>query len=553
MGLFQTYQDFRRLQQIANVLFKQELGYFVDKLDLKSHLPFKRRLQITKFAKPKETISKRLRLSMEELGGSFVKLGQLLSLRPDLVPQEYLDEFSKLQDSVKPFPFEVAKIIIESELKKPLNKVFSYFNKVPIASASVGQVHEAILKNGTKVAVKVQRPGIRQVFATDIDLMYYLARLLEKHVPESKSFNPAGIVDEFDKYTRKELDYVAEGRNIDSYKEAVVYEKNVVVPKVYWDYTTSKVLTMEFMEGIKISSVKDFRKLRVKGDYLSNTLVKLFVKGVLYFHFFHADPHPGNILLMKDKKIALLDFGIMGRLSPELTEKIGVLYFGLVNADINVIVDGLINIGFVSGQINKEEFKEDIRDAWGKYYDTSLSQVNMTGFFWDTMRIGKKYGMKFPVEYVLLMKAMITTEGVIHKIDPSFNFVRAGKPLFQNYIKERTSTEYLLKGAKKTLMDFKDLLVRFPVDAQKILTKMEEEPDRQLDINDDDIKKFTVEIERSSNRMTLGIIMASLVVASSLLILAKVPPFTWGLPLYSLIGLIIAGVLLIIVAISAIK
>ncbi len=549
MGLSQTYKDFRRIQQIANVLFQQELGYFVDKLDLKSQLPFRKRLQLMKFAKPKDSVPKRLRLAMEELGGSFVKLGQLLSLRPDLVPQEYLDEFTKLQDSVKPFPFEVAKIIIESELKNPLSKVFSYFSKEPIAAASVGQVYEAVLKNGTKVAVKVQRPGIRQVFATDIDLMYHLARLLEKHMPESRNFNPVGIVDEFEKYTRKELDYIAEGKNIDSYKEAVVYEKNVVIPKVYWDYTTSKVLTMEFMEGIKISSIKDFRRLGVKGDYLSNTLVKLFVKGVLYFHFFHADPHPGNILLMKNKKIALLDFGIMGRLSPELTEKIGMLYFGLINADINTITDRLINIGMVSSQINKDEFKSDVSEAWSKYYDTSLSQVNMTGFFWDTLRIGKKYDMKFPAEYVLLMKAMITTEGVIHKIDPSFNFVKAGKPIFQSYVKERTSPEYLLKGAKKTLADFKDLLVRFPIDAQKILDKLEKEPDRQLDINDADIKKFTVEIERSSNRMTLGIIMASLVVASSLLILAKVPPFVWGLPLYSLIGLIMAGVLLMMVVI----
>lgn len=554
MSLFQTYKDFRRLQQVSNVLFKQELGYFVDKLNLKSHLPFKRRLQITKFAKPKGLVSNRLRLSMEELGGSFVKLGQLLSLRPDLVPQDYLDEFSKLQDSVKPFPFEVVKIIVESELKNPLNKVFSYFNKTPIASASVGQVHEAILKNGTKVAVKVQRPGIRQVFATDIDLMYHLARLLEKHIPESKNFNPVGIVEEFEKYTRKELDYVLEGKNIDSYREAVQYEKHVTVPKVYWDFTTPKVLTMEFIDGIKISSIKDFRKLGIKGDYLSNTLARLFVKGVLYFHFFHADPHPGNILIMKDKKIALLDFGIMGRLTPELTEKIGRMYFGLIKADIEAVAEELINIGFVSNQIDKEGFKEDIRDAWSKYFDVSLSQVNMTGFFWDTIRLGRKYGMKFPVEYVLLIKAMLTTEGVIRKIDPSFNFVKAGKPLFESYIKERTSTEYLLKGAKKTLIDFKDLLVRLPVDAQKILTKMESDEKKEFDIKiDTDIKKFTVEMERSSNRLTLGFIMASFVVASTLLILAKVPPFVWGLPLYSLIGLIIAGILLIVFIISALK
>ncbi|MBL7100642.1 MAG: AarF/ABC1/UbiB kinase family protein [Nanoarchaeota archaeon] len=552
MGLAQTYKDFKRLKQIANILFKQEMGYFVGKLKLKSHLSFNKRLQAKKFLKPKDSMPKRLRCSMEELGGSFVKLGQLLSLRPDLIPKEYVDEFSKLQDSVKPFPFEKVKEIIESEFKKPINKVFSHFDKKPIASASVGQVHKAILKDGKRVAVKVQRPKIRELFETDIDLMYHLAHLIEKHIPESKNFNPTGIVGEFEKYTKKEMDYVLEGKNIYRYKDVIKNEKHIIVPEVYWDYTTSKVLTMEFIDGIKISSVKDFKKLKVRKSYLSNIIVRAFIKGVLYHRFFHADPHPGNILIMKNKNIALLDFGITGHLSPELAEKIGNLFFRMLKADTEGIIESFIDIGSMSEDVDKEQFKEDVRLIWGKYYDTTLGEVDMTRFFKDTLNLGRNYKMKFPVEYILLMKAMITTEGVIQKIDSSFNFVKVGKPIFHQYVKERKSPEYLFKTSKNTLLEFKKLLVRLPTDARKILTKIEKE-EKEFDINDKDMKKFTYEIERSTNVLTSVIILATLVVASVLLIVAKVPPIVWGLPLYAIIGLILSGILLIVLMVSFLK
>ena len=552
MGLAQTYKDFKRLQQIANVLFKQELGYFVHKLKLKSHLSLKKKLQVTKFVKHEDTLPRRLRISLEELGGSFVKLGQLLSLRPDLVPNEYIEEFSKLQDSVKPFSFEKVKAIIESEFNKPIKKMFSHFNKTPIASASVGQVHEAILKTGERVAVKVQRPNIRQIFKTDIDLMYHLAHLIEKHVEKSKSFNPTGIVEEFEKYTKKEMDYLLEGKNIERYEEVIKHEKHVVVPKVYWTHTSSKVLTMEFIDGIKISSVKNFKKLKIKKTYLSNTLTRTFVNGVLFHGFFHADPHPGNILIMKNKDIALLDFGITGSLSSRLAEKIGRLYFAMINSDIDMITDELMDIGGAEN-IDKEKFKDDIRDMWGSYYDVAMKEINMTRFFWSTMDIGQKFGLKFPVNYVLLLKAMLTTEGVIRKIDPQFNFVRAGKPIFKKFIEEKSKPEYLLKSAKKTLLEFKNLLINFPTDAKKILARLEKGEEKELTINDEEIKEFAHEIEHSTNTMTLGIISAALIIASSLLILARTPPFIWGLPLYAIIGLILAGILLIVLIVSILK
>jgi len=553
MSLAQTYRDFKRLKQIANVLFQQELGYFVKKLRLIPHLSFKKRKQNKKFLKPKDNTPKRLRMAMEDLGGSFVKLGQLLSLRPDLIPHEYVEEFSKLQDSVRPVPFDKIQKTIESEFHKPINQVFSHFNKRPIASASVGQVHKAVLKNGQKVAVKVQRPKIKEIFETDIDLMFHLAHLLEKYMPESKAFNPSGIVEEFEKYTKREMDYIIEAKNIDVYSDFIKKEKHIVVPKVYWSYTTSKVLTMEFIDGVKVSSVKDFRKLKVKRKFLSKTIVATFVKGVLYYRFFHADPHPGNILITKNKNIALLDFGITGFLTKELSDKIGSLYFAVIDGNLDDTTKLLIDLGALSKDIDLEKIKSDIRVSFRKYHGKSLEEIDMVGFFKDSLNLGRKYNFTFPVQYVLLLKAMITTEGVIHHIDPSFNFVEAGKPIFEEYIREKKSPENLLTNVKKTALDFKNIFINLPKDIQKIITKIEKEDVNEIDINDEDMDKLTFEMEKITKIVTLGMILAGLIIASALLMISEIPPFIQGIPLFGIIGLTLTVLTLLFLLISVKK
>ncbi len=546
MGLAQTYKDFKRLKQIANVLFKHEFGFYLNKLKLKIHLPFNKRLQTKKFLKPQDSMARHMRQAMEELSGSFVKLGQLLSLRPDLLPDEYIEEFSKLQDSVHPFPYNKVKDIIEIELHKPLKEIFSKFDKKPIASASVGQVHEAVLKkNGQKVAVKVQRPNIHKIFEVDIDIMYHLAHLVEKHMPEIKNFSPTGIVEEFEKYTKEELDYLTEGRNIDKYRKVVQDEKHVKVPKVYWEFTTSRVLTMEFMDGIKISDSENLKQLRLDRHYLSRTLARTFINGVLYQNFFHADPHPGNILVMKNKDIAILDFGIAGHLRPSLAEKIGLLYFGVINGNVDDIVKGLMEIGSLSEDIDKDKLRDDLSDFFSTYYDSSLQSVDMTKFFLKTLDLGKMYNIKFPKEYTLLVKAMLTAEGTIHKIDPDFNFFEAGKPIFKKYVSERTSSEALLKNAKKTLLEFKDLFLNFPKDARKILDKIEKGKRTDDKGRDLEIERLVSKLDESSNRLTMGLISAALFVTASLLIIAKVQPLIGELPLYALIAILIAFVVLI--------
>ena len=311
MDLKHAYKDAKRLKQIASVMFKVGLGYYLETLKLNHHLFWHQRVQ--KQEKP-EDLPRKLRMAMDELGGTFVKLGQLLSLRPDLIPDEYCKEFEHLQDDVTPVSYEIIKNVIETQLKSKLTQIFSYFDKESIASASIGQVHKARLLNGTRVVVKVQRPNIKEIMDADIDLLYHLADLAQYKISGLEKYNPKELIDEFKRYTLEELDYLKEGRNIDKfYKNFNGYEK-LRVPKVYWDFTTNKVLMMSYIDGIPIDDKQGFKDWGCDEKILSNNLADVFLKQVFEFGFFHADPHPANVFILPNNKIALLDYGICGTL-----------------------------------------------------------------------------------------------------------------------------------------------------------------------------------------------------------------------------------------------
>ena len=305
MKFRRAYRDAKRVKDVVNILLKQGLGYSIEKMNLKSHLTFGKK---TKDVSKRVSTQVKLRKAMEELGGTFIKFGQLLSIRPDLIPESYCEEFAKLQDNVRPFPYEQVKDVIEKDFKKPIHKVFIHFEKTPIAAASVGQVHMAKLRTGETVAVKVQRPNINQIFESDIDILYYIANLAEKHIPELKDYNPVAIVNEFENYTKRELDYNLEGKNIDVFYKNFVGSKTIKIPRVFLSYTSKRVLTMEYIDGININKYKATKEEKKK---IIKNLLSCFMKQILEDGFFHADPHPGNIFILKDHRIELLDFGIV--------------------------------------------------------------------------------------------------------------------------------------------------------------------------------------------------------------------------------------------------
>lgn len=532
MSIVTTIKEVSRLRQIAVVLAEQELFFLVDRLKLKRHLPMN---YSPKYLKNKSDLPRRLRLAMENLSGAFIKLGQLLSLRADLIPKEYADEFSKLQDEVKPFKFEKVREIIESELKKPLSDIFLKFDSSPIAAASVGQVHKAMLNNGKIVAVKVQRPNIEKLFETDILLLYHIASLLEKHYPELRDYNFIEIIKEFEEYTKNELDYMSEARNIDIFYNNFRNDP-IKIPKVYWDYTSRRVLTMEFIKGVKITEVKLNRPYYVK------QIVESYMKQTMEYGTFHADPHPGNIFVNENQKLALLDFGIVGHISDELRDKFENLFVSLIKGDRALLADSIIDLQMVENDINIEQFKEDLSVHLSKYYDASLEKIDVSSALHDILYLARKYRMKFPSNFVLLIKATATVEGFGKEFDQKFNFVKTCMPYVEALERKRKSPSYLLGIFKKNIWKFRRDFINFPDEIKKILKRGKV----TVDIEDKDIRKFTLYIDTAINRLALGIILAGLIIGSALIMQSRLEPIVFSVPLFSIILFVIAVIIGII-------
>ncbi len=492
----------------------------------------------------------RLRRIMENAGGSLVKVGQMLSLRADLIPQEYCDEFAKLQDSVKPFPFAQVKNILESEYKKPLKDVFKEFEEKPLASASVGQVHKARLKSGEFVAVKIQRPDIKRIFEADIDLLKYIAEEAEKYLPQLKPFKPKKIVEEFEKYTEKELDYLAEAKNIEIFYEKYKYSPKIKIPKVYSEYTTHKIIVMEFIDGRKISEIDSLTKEEKKKITL--VVYKSFIEQIFDMHIFHADPHPGNIFLMKNGKIAFLDFGIVGRLSPDLRENIEYMLVGLVKGDLDLLVQSFLGLGMVE-DIDEQKFKEDLFEAWAEYHGSSLKQINMKRFFETTFDLGRKYNIEFPHNFVLLVKAVVTIEGFAKQLYPEANFIEICKPQVEHLIKEEKNPKNIYHALKKGAFEFATTFRKFPQDLRTLVHLLKTGTKVKVEIDHKELNDLTVELDRSSNRLTFGIIIGGLFITTGLLIVADMSPKLFGLPIYAWVTSIMILMLSLILTVSIIR
>jgi len=546
MSVIKALKGFNRLKKIANLLFKEELGFLVDKLKLKSHLDVKHKLKSTEFKKPITALPTRLRRVMEDAGGAFVKLGQLLSLRSDLLPKEYCEEFAKLQDEVKPFPFKQVKQTIELELGKPLNKVFKEFNPIPIAAASVGQVHKAKLNTGEVVAVKIQRPGIVKTFETDIDILHYLSKVAYKHIPESRPFKLQKIVEVFEEYTEKELDYLKEGKNIE-----LIYQRSkntkIKIPKVYWDHTSSKVLTMEFVDGKRIKQVKLTKPERKKiADTISNALINQ----IFDYHIFHADPHPGNIFLTKNKNVAFLDFGIVGRVSPDMQDHIEDMMVGLVQGDLDLLSRSFMEMGIIEGEINENQFKEDLFQKWGQYHGENLNKINMKEFFEDTFELARKYNMEYPTNFILLLKSLATAEGLYRYIYPESNFIRIIRPKTEEIMLKRKNLKNIAKEFKKNAWSVSRTVKKFPEDLRSLVRLIKRGTKVYVDIDNRDVQTLTHEIGTSSNRLAFGFIIGGLVVAFGLVVLAGIEPTLWGVPYIGILLLFIIMVLSLLLGIS---
>jgi ubiquinone biosynthesis protein len=529
------FAGMKRFERILAVLTKHGLGFALEKMRLKKRNLFSKK----KISKPVE-----LRLMFEELGGSFIKLGQLLSMRPDLIPSEYCDELGKLLDSLEPFPFVEVEHVIKSELKKPIKKIFRSFEAKPLAAASIGQVHTAKLMNGKKVAVEVMRPGIRAIFSHDLEIMDYLARHF-KHYLKPGIFDPEEIFAEFKRYTENELDYLKEAHNIKLFCNHFGGDRKLKLPRVYDRLTTSRVLVMDFVEGVELQRIlrepakhKGVNTKRLAKDIMDCFFNQIFIKGI-----FHADPHPGNIVINKGK-IGLLDFGVIGRLDDEMKEKLGRMMISIIEGDTNNLTKAMISLNLANSDVNVTGLREDLANALGEYSDVGVEKVDLTALFFKCIEIAKKYDIKISKDYVLLGKSLITLKTICFQLDPEFNLTREARPFIKKMIDEKTRPSYLVKRLSCEAERFSEFIHDMPDEAKKVCRTMDK-ADLALDEISSDLHGLTREMRREGGRLIFGIVIAALVISASLIYSSS--------PVAANFFIIVAGLLFIYILISIMK
>ncbi len=514
MTLKRGMHDAGRIAEVTRVMFKQGMGYFVEEMRMSHALPFASKLMRHKFRQP-DSPQVRLRKILEELGGTFVKLGQLLSVRPDLVPAEYCEELKKLQDDVLPFGFSDAKRIVEHELGKDLSSVFSKFDKQPIAAASIGQVYRATLKKEKKeVAVKVQRPNVREEVESDIDLMYFFAHKLEKHSKSLRRFSPVEIVREFERYTKQELDYTYEAKNAELFATNFKTDKIIVIPSPYWDYTTKKVLVSEFIIGEKLTSLlkkkKGFDKKRIVKQGMDAVVKMIFEDG-----FFHADVHPGNILILPKGRIALLDFGIVGNISRKRQDQALELFIATMSRDTEAISRVLLEVGDVSPYTDVPDFKREVEEIIGGWYGSKISNVKVTHMLHRLFNSCIYHGVKMPSDLVLLGKAAVTMEGTCEELEPDFDFVERSRPYMDKILKQRLMSKNTINDLILKYRELRGIMSELPRQTASLISKLDRGK-LSVNVNDAEIKKLSMELGRSSSRVTYGVMIAAFVIAGVL-------------------------------------
>jgi ubiquinone biosynthesis protein len=536
-----------RYREIVMTLVRHGFGYMVEEMGLFQLLSLPRKWLQKNAAEPSKTMGERIRLVLEELGPSFIKLGQLSSTRHDLLPEDVISQFQKLQDQVPPFTFAEARTIIELELHLPLEEIFMEFQETPIAAASIGQVHYGRLITGEEVAVKVQRPLVDQIIKTDLEILGELAALAEPRLAWVARYQIRTIIAELSKSVVEELNYTREGRNADKIARQFAQQPNVYIPKVYWDYTTSKVLTMEFVDGIKLNQPE---LLLEQGHDLKKTaeqLVNAMLHQVLIEGFFHADPHPGNVFVLAGGRIAFVDFGMAGRLNEEMKYNLCSLLISLMRKDSYGIVQAILRLGLVSEDIDTTDLQRDLDVMREQYYDIPLSQISLGEIFHNLFVMANRHGIQIPTDLTLLGKTFLTLEGVAESLDPELSLVKLAEPFGRELLKERYHPLQLKKRWWRQFSDFTETMMSFPRQASQ-LAKLVRTGKLKMEISLPEFDLLLRKLDQISNRITISIvllsfsiIMVGLMIASSV---GKTPSLVLHFPVIE-IGSAVAGLMLL--------
>jgi len=539
-----SIRHLRRFRQVADILMRQGFGFVLEHLGASDLLPALRRLRLRREAAEEPTKGNpvRVRLILESLGPTFVKLGQFISTRPGLVPADYIEELAKLQDAVPPVDAEAVRRVIFDEMGETPEDIFASFDDQAVASASIAQVHRATLHSGEAVVVKLQRPDIRRIIEVDLELMAELANIAQRRSPWAQLYDFPRIVDSFAETLRGELNFAVEGQNAEGFArnfssrgaggaglpggiegDEAAFMRQVRFPRVYWDYSTKRMLTLERIDGIKVNDLEGLEQLGVDKGHLARTLVHAISKMIFIDGFFHADPHPGNLMVDRKGRLVFLDHGMVGHLPERARRHMVNLIVGVANRDSGAIVRAMQTMGVTADQTDQSELQREIDGIMRRFYHLPLAEFNVSEALQISMDLAFKHRIRIPTDYVKMSKALVTVEGVVRELDPTLSVVDVAEPFARVLVKGFNLRE-LSKSLSSNLLQLGELARNLPRRLDGLLDRLER-GDFRARYFMEDLDETTDQLTRAINRLALSVLSASIILGTALLV--SVSDFSW--------------------------
>jgi ubiquinone biosynthesis protein len=519
LSLPRTYGNLRRASTIAMVLTRHGFGHILSRMGMAQFIPgaLRLRMAVREPSKAQEPMPERLVQVMQDLGPTFVKFGQLLATRPDLLPPEYLRALARLQDRVEPFPSEKAVEIIESSLHRSLEEVFASFDREPIASGSLGQVHTGTLRDGRPVVIKVKRPATDARVRDDLDILIWLADRLERYVPEVAVLRPRALCEEFARGMRRELDFVSEASYTAKFHQEFADNLAIVIPEVHWDLVSRDVLVLDRISGIPFSQPESLPQEAEERRRLANDLGNAFMHQFLISGLFHADPHPGNIFLLENGALGLIDFGQAGHLSVELRQQLAVTLVALGQGDLDTVADVYAEIAGVRDSTDMRRFRADLISLVDRYYGVPMDRIDMRRVFEETVAVAREHGVYLPRDLVLMGKSLVTVVSVAQQVDPGFRIDTVARPFTERILKTHLHPGRLLKGGMFSFYRYLTLFRNTPRDLRDLVHKLRS-GNLRLIFHHEALDDLNTHLDKASSRLSLAMVLGAIIVGSALVL-----------------------------------
>lgn len=508
-----------RYRQIAQVLGHHGFGYLLEQLGLNALLSLPRRLVLQLPPPAPVGVAERLCQALVELGPTFVKLGQLLSTRPDLLPHDLVVELNKLQDTVPPFPPEVAIAIIEAELGKPLDQLFKEFCPTPLAAASLGQAHTAVLPTGEHVVVKVQRPDIATIIAVDLAIIADLAQLAQERTDLGAGNDLVELAWEFNTTLQAELDYRREGHNADRFRHMFAANQTIYIPKVYWDYTSSCVLTTERLYGVKINDLAGLAAAGMDQPRLARHSLQLILEEVFEHGFFHADPHPGNFFALPGEVIGAVDFGQVGVLDRETTQQLLLIVLGMANHDNGEVLRALQQMGMFARHEVTPALRRDLQRFTDRYVDRALKEVSVRETGEELIALAKRHRLRLPSPLAMLLKALVMTEGVGLQIDPNLNIFEIARPYAQKAFARQLTPEAVRERVVARGRSLAEATLTLPLQISDLLQQLQE-GELRIQTQEQELQRLAKALSKAANQLALALVLGAMILGLGMLSIA---------------------------------